>query len=499
MQIRSVHMLRGLDKSMQKHIEEILKDNITIIPGKSWLEILLLLLCDLASFGLTIVSTIVFRSLLFGIPFVDALDIQGVYTLQILCIFSLSMLTAFGLYPGRNLSAVMEMKQIIKALTLAYILTSMIIFIQRTGIDFSRSVFILSWFLIILILPVGRFMVRKFIARFSWWGEPVVVIGLQARIREVAIQLASCPRIGLRPAIGLAVDGPSREGKYVQILPWSKERQEQVQRTGIRTSILAIPPNDLRNNYPKVFRELELGFNKTVFILNADIFSFMMAQPMDIAGIPAILSKQSLLDPVTLHVKRLIDILFIAIFFIPILFVGTLLALLIRIESPGPILYTQNRAGRNRKIYRIYKFRTMVQNAEEVLVEMLKDPNVRDEWEQYHKLTDDRRITRVGALLRRLSLDELPQVINILRGEMSLVGPRPYVEEEIELMGDAAKIILHVPPGVTGWWQVSGRNKLSFQERIRLDLYYVSNWSLWLDLFIIIKTFWVLIFLRDGI
>ncbi len=473
-------------------------DNIKIVPGKGWLEILLLLVSDLASFGITLVLIAVIRPLLMQIQFTFALDIQGVYTLQYLILFSLSMLAANGLYPGRYLSSVMEMKQIIKAITLAYILTSMIIFIQRTGIDFSRSVFILSWFFIIIILPIGRFLVRKFIARFSWWGEPVVVIGSQARVREVAIQLASCPRIGLRPAIGLAIDGPSREGKHIQILPWSKERQEQVQRAGIRTSILTIPSNDLRKNHPKIFRELELGFNKTVFILNDDIFSFMMAQPIDINGMPAILSKQSLLNPVTLLVKRLIDILFVTILFIPFLFVGILLALLIRIDSPGPILYTSKRVGRNRKIYRIYKFRTMVQNADEVLVEMLKDPKVRDEYEHYHKLVDDKRITRVGTYLRRMSLDELPQAINILRGEMSLVGPRPFFQAEIDQMGDAAKSILHVPPGMTGWWQVMGRNKLSFQDRIRLDLYYVSNWSLWLDFFIIIKTFWVVLFLRDG-
>jgi len=473
-------------------------DYIKIVPGKGWLEILLLLVSDLASFGITLALIAVIRPLLTQIQSTVALDIQGVNTMQYLILFSLSMLVAYGLYPGRNLSAVMEMKQIIKAITLAYVLTSMIIFIQRAGFDFSRSVFILSWFFIILILPIGRFLIRKFIARFSWWGEPVVVIGSQARIREVAIKLASCKRIGLRPAIGLAINGPSRERKHIQILPWSKERQEHVKRAGIRTSILTIPSNDLRENHPKIFMELELGFNKTVFILDDDIFSFMMAQPIDINGMPAILSKQSLLNPITLLMKRLVDILFVTILFIPILFVGILLALLIRIDSPGPIFYTSKRVGRNRKIYRIYKFRTMVQNADEVLVEMLKDPKVRDEYEHYHKLVDDKRKTRVGTYLRRMSLDELPQVINILRGEMSLVGPRPFFQAEIDQMGDAAESILHVPPGMTGWWQVMGRNKLSFQDRIRLDLYYVSNWSLWLDFFIVIKTFWVILFLRDG-
>jgi lipopolysaccharide/colanic/teichoic acid biosynthesis glycosyltransferase len=140
----------------------------------------------------------------------------------------------------------------------------------------------------------------------------------------------------------------------------------------------------------------------------------------------------------------------------------------------------------------------MVQNADEVLAKMLEDPNVHAEWEHYHKLKDDKRITRPGRWLRRTGLDELPQVINVFRGEMSLVGPRPYLHEEFENMGDAAQIVVHVRPGITGWWQVMGRSNLSFQERIRLELYYVSHWSLWLDLYIFIKTFWVVLFLKDG-
>jgi lipopolysaccharide/colanic/teichoic acid biosynthesis glycosyltransferase len=140
----------------------------------------------------------------------------------------------------------------------------------------------------------------------------------------------------------------------------------------------------------------------------------------------------------------------------------------------------------------------MVQNQEEVLAGMLKDPMVRAGWNHYHKLVNDQRITRAGRWLRRLSLDELPQVFNIVRGEMSLVGPRPYLQTELDQLGVAARTVLRVRPGITGWWQVMGRNNMPFQERIRLEIYYVSNWSLWLDLFIIIKTFWVVFFLRDG-
>jgi lipopolysaccharide/colanic/teichoic acid biosynthesis glycosyltransferase len=267
----------------------------------------------------------------------------------------------------------------------------------------------------------------------------------------------------------------------------------------IQTNVLAIPSSDLRKDHPQIFRDLEISFQETVFILNDDIYSFMMSQPLDIAGLPALYSKRSLFNQAKLSVKRLIDILIVIIFFIPILIIGSLLALWIRIDSPGPIFYTQQRVGREQKVFLVYKFRTMVQNADEVLAKMVEDPSARKEWEHYHKLKADRRITRAGHWLRRMGLDELPQVINILRGEMSLVGPRPYLQDELKKMGDAAQTVFHVRPGITGWWQVNGRNELSFQERVRLELYYVSNWSLWLDFFIILKTFWVMFFLRNGI
>jgi Undecaprenyl-phosphate galactose phosphotransferase WbaP len=479
--------------------ENNLMDDIHIVPSKRWLEILLLLASDLIGFGIAIGLVAVARHELFHVQIDLAFDAPGVRTVLYLILFSLAMLIARGLYPGWKRSSVVELKQIVEAITLAFVLTSMIIFVQRSWTDFSRSVYFLTWFFSIFIIPIGRFLVRKFVARFPWWGEPVVVIGTKARVREVAKQLASSSRLGLRPAIGLAVDDiVSREGDPIPILPWSQKQLNQVQKTGIRTSILASSSSDLRKDHPKIFRHLELSFNKTVFILDDDFFSFMMAQPVEIAGQPAILSQLSLLEPVNLFVKRLIDILFIVLFFIPILIVGGLLALWIRIDSPGPIFFIQERIGRNRKIFLVYKFRTMFQNADDALAKLLESPDMRDEWEHYHKLVDDRRITRVGNWLRRLSLDELPQVINILRGEMSLVGPRPYMLSEINKIGDAAQIVLHVRPGITGWWQVMGRNKLSFQERIRLELYYVSNWSLWLDLFIMIKTFWVMLFLRDG-
>ncbi|MGD0878745.1 MAG: exopolysaccharide biosynthesis polyprenyl glycosylphosphotransferase [Anaerolineales bacterium] len=474
-------------------------DDLQIVSGKRWLENLFLLASDLVSFGVAIGLVAVARHYLLHVPYARVFDIPGIRTLLILLLICLVMLAVRGLYPGWKRSSVVELKEIVEAITQAYVITGIIIFIQGAGIDFSRSVFIFSWFFFVILLPVGRSLVRKFIARYPWWGEPVVVVGTKESVLEVAGRLAKCPRLGLRPAIGLTVDGsPAKNKINIPILPWSKSLMNKVQSAGIHTNILTIPSSDLRKDHPQIFRDLEISFQEIVFILYDDIYSFMMSQPLDIAGLPAIYSKRSLFNQAKLSVKRLIDILIVIIFSIPILVLGGLLALWVWIDSPGPIFYIQQRVGRAQKAFLLYKFRTMVQNANEVLAKMVEDPSVRKEWEHFHKLKADMRITRAGRWLRRMGLDELPQVINILRGEMSLVGPRPYKQDELSKIGDAAQTVFHVRPGITGWWQVNGRNELSFQERVSLELYYVSNWSLWLDFFIILKTPWVMFFLRDG-
>ena len=162
------------------------------------------------------------------------------------------------------------------------------------------------------------------------------------------------------------------------------------------------------------------------------------------------------------------------------------------------MLYAQTRIGRDGHYFKAWKFRTMQQNAEQILAHYLQlHPELKSSWEQDHKLKDDPRITRVGRVLRRTSLDELPQLWNVLRGEMSMVGPRPIVDEEVWRYAERFKLYLKVSPGITGLWQVSGRNDTTYEERVNLDAYYVRNWSVWLDIYIMARTIWVVI-VGDG-
>ncbi|MCG8509769.1 MAG: sugar transferase [Rhodospirillales bacterium] len=166
-----------------------------------------------------------------------------------------------------------------------------------------------------------------------------------------------------------------------------------------------------------------------------------------------------------------------------------IIAVAIKLDSRGPVFFRHERIGEGGRRFTMLKFRTLKRNADRILRRFLKrHPELQEEWGRTHKLKDDPRLTRVGWLLRRTSLDELPQIFNVLRGQMSLVGPRPIIDEEVDKYGRSFNMILKVKPGITGLWQVSGRNNLTYDERVQLDVYYVRNWSVWLDVYLLSRT-----------
>jgi lipopolysaccharide/colanic/teichoic acid biosynthesis glycosyltransferase len=197
--------------------------------------------------------------------------------------------------------------------------------------------------------------------------------------------------------------------------------------------------------------------------------------------------------------KRLFDVIFslsVLILFFPLYLI---LATLIAISSPGPIFYMQERVGKNYKPFGCLKFRTMVYNADDLLSELMTtSPHLREEFEDNFKLKQDPRITAIGKFLRLTSLDEFPQFWNVLKGDMSVVGPRPLVPEEIPKYGRYMDKVLTIQPGITGLWQVSGRNDIPYNQRVQIDVYYVNARNIWLDLWIVFKTIGVIIFPKNN-
>jgi exopolysaccharide biosynthesis polyprenyl glycosylphosphotransferase len=265
------------------------------------------------------------------------------------------------------------------------------------------------------------------------------------------------------------------------------------QRLKIPYAVVAMPGVDSVKLLQIVER---VGGKFSHLLVIPDLFGFatMGVPAKSLGGVLGVEVRQQLLLPGPRLAKRIMDValtvagsLFVAPFLL-------LLALLIKIDSKGPVFYIQKRLGRDGEHFDAYKFRTMHGDGEARLKEVLDaDPQLRAEYEIYHKLRKDPRVTRIGRILRKFSLDEFPQLLNVIKGDMSLVGPRPYIERELTEMGGQEKIILRAPPGMTGMWQVSDRNATSFAQRCQIDVYYVRNWSPWLDIHILAKTFGVVI------
>lgn len=196
-------------------------------------------------------------------------------------------------------------------------------------------------------------------------------------------------------------------------------------------------------------------------------------------------------------IKRTFDIIISLLSLILLSPLFLIIVVLIRLDSKGKAFYKHKRIGKNGEIIYLYKFRSMYSDSKERLEELLKDPKIKKEWEENYKLNHDPRITKVGSFLRKSSLDELPQLLNILIGNMSIVGPRPVIEKEIEKYGTNKDKLLSVTPGLTGWWACNGRSCTSYEDRMKLELFYVNNRSLILDIKIIIKTF-ISVIKRDG-
>ena len=196
--------------------------------------------------------------------------------------------------------------------------------------------------------------------------------------------------------------------------------------------------------------------------------------------------------------KKLLDFLFSMFFLIACIPFFILISLLIKLSSRGPIFFLQERIGRNNISFKCIKFRTMHPEAKDILENLLmKDNKFRMEFEKTHKIKNDPRITTIGKLLRKTSLDELPQFINVLKGEMSIIGPRPIVNKEKKKYGKNLKRVLSIKPGITGLWQVSGRNNLTYKTRVKLDLNYAENYNFLMDIRILIRTIGVILFPLD--
>jgi len=409
---------------------------------------------------------------------------------------------ALGLYPGYGLGYVEELRRQTFALLAALAITTVFAFASEVTDTLSRlSLF--AWALsLLLVAPVARYWLKRTMMRMGLWHKPVVVVGAQEAGQRVLELLQRVRYLGLQP-VGVYDNRVAPVSGEIEGVPYRGTLTDAMvlaQKAQVDTAIFAMP-NMPREHLAEFMALASRRFRHVVII--PDLGSFANANSAvvakDFAGTFGVEIRYSLLDPWAQRLKRVIDVGATAVGGALVLPLILVLSLLVWVESGGPIFYKDHRMGRAGVLFSCIKFRTMVPDAETMLQRMLtEDEEMSEEYLKYHKLRNDPRITRVGRFLRKTSLDELPQIWNVLRGEMSLVGPRPYLPREYEQIGAAYDEIRRVTPGMTGPWQVTGRNHASFSERVRMDAYYVRDWSLWLDLVLLARTVGVVLSRRDA-
>jgi Undecaprenyl-phosphate galactose phosphotransferase WbaP len=390
------------------------------------------------------------------------------------------------LYPGVIHNAVTELRRLVLAVTLSFLVIAGVIFVTRSSDQYPSRVLLLWWMVAIIVTPSLRSVVRARICHTSWWGIPVAVFYTGDESIEVIRELENHPEIGLRPVVVLSSSYPTRPRHNLPVV--DIRLAAAVRASGVERAMIALPDAgsgkllEELEKFESIFPRLMMMHSST------DLYS-LTVDARQLGDCLAVEFRRDLLLPIPRFTKRAIDLLAVAFTFPAVVLTILVVGLLVRLESPGPIFYAHRRIGLGHSKFRIWKIRTMQVNGDKLLQEALaKDDALREEWLRERKLRCDPRVTRVGKFLRKTSLDELPQFWNVFRGEMSLVGPRPIVEEEIPAYGPNFALYCRVTPGLTGLWQVSGRNAVSRRDRVRLDSYYVRNWSPWLDLNILART-----------
>jgi len=345
-----------------------------------------------------------------------------------------------------------------------------------------------------VLVPVTRSFARSFLARQNWWGVRCLVFGANRRIESLYKQHTKNATSGLKPLGFLQDSVPSSCSQEVsRNFAGRPHRTFQAAATN-RASCALFHRCGRNDSEIHNFMEKHLrGFARVIILPDDPRLPSLWS-----LGAVGHSIEDNLLKPTAQLVKRSVDItisLAVLVFGFPVL---VALALWVKFTSPGPVFYGHTRIGKDGRRFRAWKFRSMVTNAAEVLQRHLDEsPELRAEWEATFKLQNDPRVTSAGWFLRKTSLDELPQLWNVLVGEMSLVGPRPIVEEEIKRYKDTFRSYLRVSPGITGFWQVSGRNLTTYEKRVELDEFYVRNWSVWFDLYILCRTVKTVL-LREG-
>jgi Undecaprenyl-phosphate galactose phosphotransferase WbaP len=391
----------------------------------------------------------------------------------------------FDAYPGVNVSPVDEIRRISLANASVFAFIAVVLGLNGARLP-SQWLCLSACVAASVAIPTIRSLVRGAGSRFGWWGYPVVLFGDGEITLSVLRKLKSDRHLGLRPVAVVSDRGSARQLQDVAIC--ESEELDRIAAYGVRHAVI-IAPELSQPQFVDALERVCNAFPHLVIIPKTDFIGKVEADTQGLMGVRALQVRNNLLLTGSRIAKRTIDFGFCLALIPVVLPLIAMISALVILESGFPVFYSQKRVGHNGCTFHIWKFRTMVHNAAEILERSLaSSPELRKEWAENQKLRQDPRITRIGKVLRKASLDELPQLWNIFKGEMSLVGPRPIVHDEIAKYREAYPLYAKATPGLTGLWQVSGRNHTTYEERIACDSYYVRNWSVWMDIYLLART-----------
>lgn len=384
-----------------------------------------------------------------------------------------------------------EVKVILKSTTIASFFVMVTIFLTKSQVQFSRTIIVLMWFFSLILFPLFRYLTKTELFKLNIWKKNLIIIGAN-KASSLLIEGVKKNKTTGYEFVGIVVEDTKDikpEFQGLSILGTLSELTDIIKIYNSKDIVITLPKVQ-RDELKKIIKELEYISESIWLVPRSEDLITTGVETEIIGQILTLNIKKNLEKPWNILIKLIFDkvlSLILLIVFFPLFLI---ISLAIRLESKGPVIYKQKRVGLGGKQFNFFKFRSMYRNNDDILYEYLKtNPRAKEEWTRYKKLKNyDPRVTRVGKILRKYSLDELPQIINVLLGDMSLVGPRPYLYEEIKGNHMFSNIIFRVKPGITGLWQISGRNRLLFDTRIVIDEHYIRNWSLWMDIIILMKS-----------
>lgn len=406
--------------------------------------------------------------------------------LPLVFVFPIAYATV-DLYPGSGLGSVETLRRLSYSTSVSFLVLGSATFAFKVTPEYSRITFLIAWAFALVNVPLYRSVTELIASRFQWWPEPAVVFGSAADADSTIRALGQAGRAGFR-ILGVLCSDPRSRGQYVRgvAVLGGSELLSDLTKRGVST-ILAL---DRSSELSRLFK-IQHPVPRVVCVRTANNLPVEHAQLRNFGGILGIELTNELLRPGKRLLKRALDVtlgvscLLVAA---PIIAAS---ALLVKVFSRGPVFFRQQREGLFGNRFSLWKLRTMHPDAERRLTQLLEQsPELKRQWERSVKLAQDPRIIPVvGRFLRRFSVDELPQLWNVVLGDMSLVGPRPLPEYHLEkLSADVRKLRCSIRPGLTGMWQVMVRGDGSLADQERFDAYYVRNWSVWLDLWILART-----------